>query len=184
MRNRVFDLVFRILPFAALFCTLSCNGPSDNRQTGAVRPASQDSVVAFNHGLVEAENQEINDFIARYHWKMNTTGTGLRYMIYRQGTGEQATPGSQAGIVYSVHLLNGDTVYSSPGGTVFSFEPGKRRVTSGLEEGVMLMSQGSRAKLILPSHLAFGLLGDMEKIPSRAVLVYDVELCTVGPVKK
>jgi FKBP-type peptidyl-prolyl cis-trans isomerase len=43
----------------------------------------------------------------------------------------------------------------------------------------MLMRTGSRAKLIVPSHLAFGLLGDLKKIPEQAVLVYDIELVEV-----
>ena len=66
----------------------------------------------------------------------------------------------------------------------FSFEIGKSRVVNGLEEGVLLMKKGGRAKLIVPSHLAFGLLGDPGKIPARAVLVYDVELCDIRHVKK
>jgi len=38
------------------------------------------------------------------------------------------------------------------------------------------MRQGDRAKLIVPSHLAFGLLGDLKKIPAGATLVYDIEI--------
>ena len=41
------------------------------------------------------------------------------------------------------------------------------------------MKVGDIAKFILPSHLAFGLLGDEEKIPKRATLVYHVELLTI-----
>ncbi len=138
----------------------------------------------LNHQLVGTEIQEIDDFMHRYHWDMNETQTGLRYMIYRHGTGPCAEPGSRVGIKYKVSLLNGDLVLIPDSTRIFTFELGKRNVTSGLEEGVMLMKKGSRAKLIVPSHLAFGLLGDMDKIPSRAVLVYDVELCEITFVKK
>ena len=41
------------------------------------------------------------------------------------------------------------------------------------------MKVGDKAKFIIPSHLAFGLLGDENKIPKRATLVYDVELIDV-----
>jgi FKBP-type peptidyl-prolyl cis-trans isomerase len=43
----------------------------------------------------------------------------------------------------------------------------------------MLMKEGEKAIFIIPSHLAFGLLGDENKIPKRATLVYDVELVQV-----
>ena len=48
-----------------------------------------------------------------------------------------------------------------------------------LEEGILLLKEGDRAKFIIPSHLAFGLLGDMKKIPAKAVLVYDIELIKI-----
>jgi len=45
-----------------------------------------------------------------------------------------------------------------------------------LEEGLLLLHQGDKAKFIIPSHLAYGLLGDQKQIPPGATLVYDVEL--------
>jgi FKBP-type peptidyl-prolyl cis-trans isomerase len=41
------------------------------------------------------------------------------------------------------------------------------------------MHVGDRAKFIVPSHLAFGLLGDQNKIPQHATLVYDIELVKI-----
>jgi FKBP-type peptidyl-prolyl cis-trans isomerase FkpA len=38
------------------------------------------------------------------------------------------------------------------------------------------MKQGQKAIFIMPPHLAHGLLGDKNKVPPRATLVYDVEL--------
>ena len=58
-------------------------------------------------------------------------------------------------------------------------ELGKAEVESGLEEGILLMKVGDKAKLVIPSHLAFGLLGDENKIPKRATLIYDVELVEI-----
>jgi FKBP-type peptidyl-prolyl cis-trans isomerase len=38
------------------------------------------------------------------------------------------------------------------------------------------MKKGDQAKLILPSYLAHGLLGDRQKIPPQSVLFIDLEL--------
>jgi FKBP-type peptidyl-prolyl cis-trans isomerase len=38
------------------------------------------------------------------------------------------------------------------------------------------MRKGEKAKFILPSHLAHGLVGDLQKIPPLSILVLDVEL--------
>ncbi len=52
-------------------------------------------------------------------------------------------------------------------------------VESGLHHGVKHLSVGDKAKFILPSHLAFGTYGDGEKIPSKATLLYDLELIEI-----
>jgi FKBP-type peptidyl-prolyl cis-trans isomerase FkpA len=144
----------------------------------------QDSVVEFNHELVITEFQEIEDYISRHHWIMNKTQTGLRYMICHKGDGPCVKPGDQVAIKYKINLLNGDLVFVSDSVSLFSFEVGKGNVVSGLEEGILLMNKGDHAKLIIPSHLAFGFLGDMAKIPSRATLVYDLDLCATKQRKK
>jgi FKBP-type peptidyl-prolyl cis-trans isomerase FkpA len=129
-----------------------------------------------NKYLVKSEDEEINDFISRYNWKMTKTSTGLRYMIYRNGNGEKAVTGKIAKIDYEVKLINGTLVYSSKQEGTKEFEIGKSNAESGLQEGVLLMKVGDKAKLIIPSHLAYGLHGDENKIPKRATLIYDVEL--------
>jgi FKBP-type peptidyl-prolyl cis-trans isomerase len=47
---------------------------------------------------------------------------------------------------------------------------------SGLNEALKLMRKGDRAKLILPNHLAHGLVGDLDKIPPLSILLLDVSL--------
>ncbi len=77
-------------------------------------------------------------------------------------------------ISYSVSLLTGERIILP--GTEKDFALGYSKVESGLEEGILMMRQGDHARFIIPSHLAFGLLGDMNKIPPRASLVYELEL--------
>jgi FKBP-type peptidyl-prolyl cis-trans isomerase len=41
---------------------------------------------------------------------------------------------------------------------------------------ILLMKVGDKAKVILPSHLAFGLTGDSKKVAQSMPLLYDLEL--------
>lgn len=168
-------------PFSSLFIILaviiisSCgNEPQPSRTTGNPRNLS-DSIISYNKTIAKTEDQDIEDFIVRYHWKMTETGTGLRYMIYKHGTGSKAMPGRTAVLKFEVRLLTGDIIYSSAKDGLKEFVIGHGSVESGLEEGILLLKTGDRAKFIVPSHLAFGLLGDLKKIPQRAALVYDIE---------
>ena len=165
--------------FPLLF--FSCNSSVREAGPSGGSVSSSDSILAYNRQVVAAEQTEIEDFIARYHWTMSTSPTGLRYMIYKEGKGRKAVEGDRVEIRYRATLLNGNLVAQTDPGAPFIFELAKRRVISGLEEGILLMKEGAHAKLIVPSHLAYGLLGDPSGVPAGAALVYDVELCSVLP---
>lgn len=129
-----------------------------------------------NKKLSKTEDDQIRDLVKRYGWKMEETGTGLRIMIYKKGEGLQPKNGNSVKINFNVKLINGNVVYSSKEEGPREFLLGRSDEISGLHEALLLMHVGDKAKLIVPSHLAFGLMGDDEKIPKRATLIYDVEL--------
>jgi len=80
---------------------------------------------------------------------------------------------------YKTWLINGNLIYSSDELGQKIFKIGKGGVESGLEEAILMMHVGDKARLVIPSHLAFGLLGDNNKIPPRSTVVYDIELVTL-----
>ncbi len=172
IRNKAFWLLFPVLFFLVITCTENTQPSRDSNNN----KMTTDSLINFNKKVVKTEDEEIGDFINRYQWNMKKTATGLRYMIYHKGNGPFATKGKYATIMYSVRLLNGDLAYSSEQTGPREFEIGHGGVESGLEEGILLLRVGDHVKFIVPSHLAFGLLGDQDKIPQRATLVYDIEL--------
>lgn len=174
-----------VIPIALVLVSIllfSCGDPRAKDQTpveDTIREYRQPLENA-NRRLVIREAAQIDDYITRYGWTMETTGTGLRYHIYHKGNGLAPQKDMNATIRFRVNLLNGTVVYDSRTDGLKSFRLGKAEVESGLEEGLMLMQVGDKARMIIPSHLAFGLLGDDNKIPKRATLVYDVELIAVN----
>jgi FKBP-type peptidyl-prolyl cis-trans isomerase FkpA len=164
-----------LLFLCVLFIT-SCGNDGQPRVNGQIRSISKDSLINYNRKIVKSEDQEIEDYIGRHQLKMEKTSTGLRYLIYVHGNGPAVTKGKRVTLKYSVRLITGDLLYSSEGGNPMEFETGHGGVESGLEEGIFLLHTGDHAKFIVPSHLAFGLLGDQDKIPQQATLVYDIEL--------
>jgi FKBP-type peptidyl-prolyl cis-trans isomerase FkpA len=56
---------------------------------------------------------------------------------------------------------------------------GRGGVESGLEEGILLLNEGGRAQFIMPPHLAHGLIGDDNQIPSRSIILYEIEVVEV-----
>ena len=164
----------------AEFVFFGCNQHSKNgesRHQPSTGKALQEKLFDANRRAVKVEDRQIDDFVQRYNWEMKTTGTGLRYMIYKHGQGKQAQDGMLASIDYHATLLNGDIAYSSHSDRPLTFHIGQdAAVPTGIHQGILLLHQGDRAKFILPSHLAFGLTGDRNKVPPKSTLVYDLQL--------
>ena len=129
--------------------------------------------------MVKKETDDIDSYIKRHGYEMQKTGTGLRYMIYKKGTGEKAEKGKVAKISYKISLLDGTECYSSEKEGPTEFLIGQDQIESGLHEGVQYLHVGDKAIIILPSYLAHGLLGDRKKIPPRSSVVYDIELLSL-----
>lgn len=158
--------------------TVQCN------RGGGEKPIQNPSLykeplIKANRDVARTENEQIDDFIFRHHWNMQTTSTGLRYMIVKNGHGAKAEEGRTVKLDYTLSLLNGDTVYTASKDGPLVFQLGKGQVITGLEEAILLLRVGDQAKFIIPSHLAFGLIGDQKKIRQKASLVYDIEFISM-----
>lgn len=134
-----------------------------------------------NRRISSTENEDIEHYIRRRGWPFFNTGTGLRIAVYEKGYGRPPRSGDMVWVAYSVSLLNGRECYRSAPDELESFVVDFDRVESGLHEAMKYLREGDRAFLIIPSHLAFGLLGDSDKIPSYSTVVYDLYLAEVEP---
>lgn len=108
---------------------------------------------------------------------MGMTSTGLRYQILNAvPKSELALPGKTALAIVKISLLDGTICYETDDQFYEEIPIDHNDRESGLNEGLKLMRKGEKAKFILPSHLAHGLVGDLQKIPPLSILVLDVEL--------
>jgi FKBP-type peptidyl-prolyl cis-trans isomerase len=126
-----------------------------------------------------AENEEIKiKLFLEMHkkWKMEMTGTGLRYYVYEQGTGRSPKRKEIAEIEYEVTLLDGSKCYKTESDEYEELVVDQSDIETGVQEALKLLKVGDRAKLIIPSHIGHGLLGDQDKIPPLTTLVVDIYL--------
>ncbi|MDD5571425.1 MAG: FKBP-type peptidyl-prolyl cis-trans isomerase [Bacteroidales bacterium] len=173
MRKIIYFLFFIMLSFSFQFCNDSTD--KENSKNIDFSKTSEPLVKANNY-LKRTEENEINGYIERHKWEMQKTNTGVRYFIYKKGKGERALPGKIIKINYTLDLIDGTNCYSSEKDGPKIFKIGEGKVEAGLDEAMQLLCKGDKAKIIIPSYLGFGLLGDNKKIPKRATLIYDVEL--------
>lgn len=169
--NRILALV---IPVAVVAC--GGNNPAPPAVVGHRSDAPDQTLIEQNKRMAQREEADIQDWLKRQGGAMIATGTGLRYKLLRDVPGDTARPGQVAVLTYTSLLLNGDTAYASAPGETASFRIAHSAVESGLQEGVQHLSVGDSAVLVIPSALAFGLIGDLDKIPMRSTVVYHIGL--------
>lgn len=162
-----------------LVSSCKCNDNSEKSNLQDRRINSSQALEKANKYLIRTENEDIENYIRRHQLEMEETGTGLRYKIIKRGDGPKAETGKIAVLEYQLRILTGDVIYSSDKDGLKIFKIGKGNVESGLEEVMHFLHEGDKVKLIIPAHLAYGLLGDNNKIPPKSTLVYDMELIEI-----
>lgn len=107
------------------------------------------------------------------------TGSGLQYMVLRQGNGARPGPESRVRVNYRGTLLDG-TEFDSSYARNEPAEFGLQQVISGWTEGLGLMPVGSKYRFWIPSELGYGARGTPGgPIGPNATLVFDVELLAI-----
>jgi FKBP-type peptidyl-prolyl cis-trans isomerase FkpA len=122
-----------------------------------------------------------NDFMANFLKEpgVQKTASGLAYKIEKPGAGAKPNATDTVEVHYHGTLIDG-TVFDS------SVDRGKKvsfplnRVIKGWTEGLQLIKEGGKVKLVIPSELAYGDHGAPPKIPGGSTLVFEVELFKVS----
>jgi peptidylprolyl isomerase len=114
--------------------------------------------------------------------QMTKTASGLYYQDITVGSGKQAAKDSVLKVYYTGSLTSGQTFDTNRNKTPFTFTLGSGQVIAGWDEGFLAgtpMRVGGRRRLVVPPSLGYG-SRTSGTIPAGSVLVFDVELVSIG----
>jgi len=171
--------MYRYLVIFMLFVGLCSCGEAEVKEKPNQIVWQPEDTIDMVQGWSKDEQFLIDQFVSENDWEMITTETGLRYMIYDSNelkVDSLAKRGQIAWVQFEIAPLNDTVVYRSDKDVAESFVIEMDHVENGLHEAITYMRIGDRAKIILPQHLAHGLLGDDLKIPPLTAVVYDIKL--------
>ncbi len=153
-----------------------------------------------NHmdSLSKGEKALADSFVTAKKLVLQPGENGLRYQVLVAGKGVKPVKGDSVWVNYTGRLLNGKVFDSSveavakeaglsqPGRKYepIKFVLGAGNVIPGWDQGIALLTEGSKATLLIPSTLAYGEEGAGEDIAPFSTLLFDVELVKVRSVKK
>lgn len=146
-------------------------------------------------GLEKAEAGKIDTYVKSNKLEPKKSASGLQYVIEKQGEGAKPAIGDTVMVNYTGRLVHGKVFDTSvkevadkeniPANPMRTYEPikfalGVDPVIPAWVEGLQLLNKGGKAKLIIPSSLAYGSNGAPQGgIPPYAPLIFDVELVDI-----
>jgi len=132
--------------------------------------------------LPEYEDSSIRNYIPSTGKQLNDfeqTESGIYYNISQEGTGAQVLPTSNIEMGYSLKLLNGNVIESSP---TDSMTMSLSTTIPAWREVVPLLKEGGKVRMILPSAQGYGLVGStataagMNSIPPFSPLDFEISV--------
>jgi FKBP-type peptidyl-prolyl cis-trans isomerase FkpA len=182
---RIFNLhvyISTLLLISLVSACSSCSSHSANPSNTEHQVYSTDSLtegrIKAQRTFLRQERAEIDSFIKNKNWSMERTGTGL-YIQNFPSIPSARTPayGDYVTVAYSSFLLDGSALYSSDSTGALKWRIEKDdSVPIGLHEAVLKMNEGDSSRVILPSHLAYGIGGDQLKVPLKAAVLFKLRL--------
>ncbi|POY35762.1 hypothetical protein C3K47_13460 [Solitalea longa] len=125
-----------------------------------------------------ADQKAIREFIARKNMTgVKRTASGLSYYIYNAGEGQKPRATSTITADYRGSLITDETgkAFDSAG---YKPQFALSGVIKGWTEGLQLVGEGGKIRLMVPSHLAYGNCGSGSIAPNTP-LVFDIELVEI-----
>lgn len=143
---------------------------------------------------METDIAIIDAYLAKNNIEAQTTESGMRFSILEEGAGPKPEIGDKVQVNYTGNVLEGEYFDTSveedarefglynEGRTYepYEFMLGTGGVIHGWDEGIALLNQGTKARLYIPSPMAYGDQQRSEVIQANSILEFEVELVGVN----
>lgn len=107
--------------------------------------------------------------------------SGLYYLNLVTGTGPAPVRGDSVFVFATGTYLDGTVFWSNVAlGKLYGFKSNMGENIAGFDEAIMLMREGGKSTIVVPSDLAYGATGT-DWIPAFKPLKFDIELVHIKP---
>ena len=138
-----------------------------------------EDAAALENMKIEAEAL-YTDYLVANSITTEPLESGLIFIEEKVGSGRNPEDGEMVKVNLTVLMIDGTKIFSTADrGEPFEYQYGQKFDTPGLEEGVGMLKQGGKARLIVPHQIAYGAEAKGQMIPPYSTVIYDVELVSM-----
>lgn len=133
---------------------------------------------------LQKDDQTLGAYLSKNGIQAQKTGFGTYVQVVSQGTGPKVEKGKYVSLKYKGQTLAGKVFDTNMDTTFRHTEPlgfvvGRGEMLKGFDEGVLTLKKGDKARLFIPSSLAYGVQSPSPAIGANENLVFDVEVLDV-----
>lgn len=156
------SLIILILIFLS-----SCSGPEPRRPKETKNLHSISASVERGKALLAHEQKMIQEIIKKdslHHYEHSASGSWYYYQSVNDTANYFPKPDDLVTLTYDLINFDNDTIYSKEEIGVVVYKVDKQEVFPGLRNSVKLLKENETATFLYPSSMAYGYLGDKNKI--------------------
>lgn len=142
-----------------------------NLDPPCVRTINEELLKYLDTSRLNSDGKTIDAWLATRNITAIKDGSGLRYRIIRQGTGEIPCLGNVVNVDYIGSLMSDGSVFDSSDAPV---DLPLSNLILGWQIGFMKLQKGSKAVFYIPSGLGYG-AQSRPGIPANSILIFDIE---------
>jgi FKBP-type peptidyl-prolyl cis-trans isomerase len=164
---------------------LGCFSCKDKIETNALskpnasRPTDIASLYQYYHAdpasQEQMEENQIIEYAADHNLEAIRTRSGVYIASHIVGSGDSVSWGDRIKVHYKGYFLNGEEFDSSfKRGKPLEFRVGT--MVAGWNEALPFLNRGSKATLLIPSHMGYGKEGFKGFVGPNKILLFDVDI--------
>lgn len=141
---------------------------------------TEENIMEANRGLVAIEDDDIRHYVDSMKLDLDTTNIGIRYKILAANpSGVQAKRQQGVKITYSLREFDATEFCPNYTDRTEIVNVGTGDLPRGMDEAILMLHQGETGEFVIPSYLAYGVVGKGQCIASRTPIYCRITLMVV-----
>ncbi|MBI9038522.1 MAG: FKBP-type peptidyl-prolyl cis-trans isomerase [Bacteroidales bacterium] len=170
----------KIPPYTSLFYEVEIIDKMSIKEYRDFKERLRRKKAAAREKAKQEEPAKFAKFIKENNITVEPTKSGMYFIEIKEGDGIAPQAGDKVLVEYIGTLLDGTEFESSlKRGKPYSFVVGSGKVIDGWEEAILKMREGGKARIIIPSSLAYGAATKGKIITPYSPLIFELELLKV-----